>query len=66
MTPAQEATGGAVFRAIHDQVIEAGYASVEISLADDNPLTLADAVLGATLAALLDRGWLLIPERKPS
>ncbi len=66
LDPAQEAAGGVVFRELHGEVVDAAYQMVELSLAESAPLNLADAVLGATLAALLERGWLNVPDRRAS
>ncbi len=52
---------GDVFRQIRPEVTEAAYAMVAANLDDLEPMLLTDAVLGATLAALLERGWLQIP-----
>ncbi len=60
MTPAERAAGE-VFRQLRPEVTEAAYSMVEATLSDPEPLLLTDALLGATLAALLERGWLQIP-----
>lgn len=59
---------GDLFRQVRDEVTEAAYAMVAANLDAPEPMLLTDAVLGATLAALLERGWLhpAIPQRRAS
>lgn len=64
MSPEQTAAG--LFAELRPEVTEAAFCMVQAHMDDPEPMLLTDAVLGATLAALLERGWLQIPQRKAS
>lgn len=52
---------GVVFHELRDEVTDAAVEMVAGRHPADPELPFADAVLGATLAALLERGWLHVP-----
>jgi hypothetical protein len=63
---ALEAGASRLFRELRAEVTEAAYQMVEANLDGPDAMFLTDAVLGATLAALLERGWLNVPDRRAS
>lgn len=63
MTPG-ELAAAAAFRALRPEVTEAAYAMVQANLDSPEPMSLVDATLGATLAALHERGWLTVPTQQ--